>query len=1119
MNDGNRPSIPQAFLRLRFFTCRRTDRRIALAEDSALARTSRALTIRRRMERCWHGRLRTETGRVMVLIALFLLLVGSAPISAQGITTAAIRGTVRDQSGASVNDAFVRVVNVSTGYFTDARVRGGTFLVQGLATGGPYRIVVRRLGYAPQVLDGLSLALGERREVDFTLVLIPGQLDTVRVTANDDRQRLPSAGGVGTSISDSLLRRLPTLNRDLYDFVRLVPQAGTRLGLTGAGANFRFNNYVIDGVSDRQLQGNNALGPNTFGGKTISLEAVKEYQVLLSPYDARYGNFASMLVNAVTKSGTNTVRGSAYGYLRNEHFARSTSFVGSSPYRREQFGFSLGGPIVRDRLQFFIAPEFDHATAPTPGPFVGQAAGASPAMPVSIDDVTRFDALLRDKGLDPGDGGRVMSLNPGVTLFARLDIALPEWQSRVVLRDNYTAADATRFARPEGGPTFPLSSNAWIQRTTKHTTAVQVFTQVRASAFNEFVLSYMDWPLLARGYNRSPFIQAMVPSASGVGPAALIAGPPANAGGFGAEEVSVNVAEHLVFPTGSRHSLGVGADVELFRYHATGVRGTFGQWRFSNLDAVANGDAVSYILTKNFGSADAPVRGAQPSAYITDEWRVADRLSVTLGLRADALKFFSLPAYNPAVDSLFQRRTSDYPKSHAQWSPRFGFSWEPFADLRTRVRGGAGIFVGRPPLGWLLGPVRSNGAGVRTLICNGLIGSGKVPKFVADPALQPQMCPDGRGFSDGPVALVDRNLRMAESFRTSLAVERLLPWSVTGTIEALYSKVRSDFLFVNADLQGPQGVDSHGRVLYGTIDSSGKTHPATVDAGRFVGASGPEVIDLRNHSLGYSWSVTAQIDRPFSDRYELRAAYTYSRARDVQSLTNPSAAAPFDIWAGGRPLSGRHDDLSLGVSTFEIPHRVVLAASYAAPWTRWKTDISLYYIGESGTPFTFGDSTLQGMGDLNADGTAANDPIYVPRNANDPSEVVFAGLDSAAQAAAFEKFIRETPCLQRQRGRIVARNSCRGPWVNTSNASVRQSLQTIRGHDVSLQLEVFNLLNLLNSSWGLLRLPNATVLRHMGQTAGPATQPTFYFDAAKAGTSTQNLESGYQLQLSLRYSF
>jgi hypothetical protein len=247
----------------------------------------------------------------------------------------------------------------------------------------------------------------------------------------------------------------------------------------------------------------------------------------------------------------------------------------------------------------------------------------------------------------------------------------------------------------------------------------------------------------------------------------------------------------------------------------------------------------------------------------------------------------------------------------------------------------------------------------------------------------------------------------------------------------------------------------------------------------------------------------------------MQAAYTYSRSRDVQSLTNVSAVAPFDIWASGRPLSTKHDDLSTGVSSFEIPHRVILGATYAAPWRRWKTDISLYYIGESGTPFTYNDSSAD-LGDLNADGTSANDPIYVPRDATNPTEIL---LDSAAEGPALEQFIRNTSCLRRQRGTIVARNSCRGPWVHTSNASLRQSLQQIGGHDVSVQLEVFNFLNLLNPSWGLFRVPNERILQHVRQTAGPSPQPVFYFNAATAGTSTQNLESGYQLQLSLRYSF
>jgi hypothetical protein len=318
-------------------------------------------------------------------------------------------------------------------------------------------------------------------------------------------------------------------------------------------------------------------------------------------------------------------------------------------------------------------------------------------------------------------------------------------------------------------------------------------------------------------------------------------------------------------------------------------------------------------------------------------------------------------------------------------------------------------------------------------------------------------------------------------------------------------------MFVNANLKGPQGVDPHGRVLYGKINSSGRADPALV--GNF-----PEVIDLRNHSLGHSWSLTGQINRSFANRYWVRASYTHSRTRDLQSIINGSAVAPFDIWSSARPLSGGHDDLSTGVSSFEVAHRIVVAAAVSAPWNRWRTNFSLYYIGESGAPFTYGDS-VETLGDLNADGTAANDPIYVPRSTSDPSEIVFGGDNPQAQAQAFDKFINDTPCLDRQRGSIVARNSCRGPWVNTSNVSIHQSLQAFRNHDLSLRLEVFNVLNLLRSSWGLYRVPNQTILQHIGQTSAVTSQPVFHFDSAKAGSSTQNLDSGYQLQLSLRYGF
>lgn len=308
-------------------------------------------------------------------------------------------------------------------------------------------------------------------------------------------------------------------------------------------------------------------------------------------------------------------------------------------------------------------------------------------------------------------------------------------------------------------------------------------------------------------------------------------------------------------------------------------------------------------------------------------------------------------------------------------------------------------------------------------------------------------------------------------------------------------------------------------MLYGTLGPTG-ARPALA-----VRDTLPEVIDLRNQSRNYSWSLTGQLTKRFSNRVEARASYTYSVMRDVQSLVdNPAGNAITDHWAGSRALSGRHDDLSATMSLFDIPHRVVFAATYAAPWKRWPTDVSVTYIGESGVRYTYFDSSATpGFGDLNADGTSANDPIYVPGNAADTTEIVFGtrtGEDVRVQQAAFEQFISDTPCLRRQRGRIVERNSCMAPWVHTSQLSLRQGLATW-GQRLTLQLDVFNVLNLLNPRWGLMRAPNVNVLQHVGQTAGApnVSRSIFRFNPGLQRYSTANAESSYQLQVAVRYSF
>src|SRR5205823_4828024 len=286
-----------------------------------------------------------------------------------------------------------------------------------------------------------------------------------------------------------------------------------------------------------------------------------------------------------------------------------------------------------------------------------------------------------------------------------------------------------------------------------------------------------------------------------------------------------------------------------------------------------------------------------------------------------------------------------------------------------------------------------------------------------------------------------------------------------------------------------------------------------------------EVIDLRRHRNGHSLALTARVEKQFSSSFEAVASYTRSRVRDVQSITTASPALTFAFWSGGRTVAGRHDDLSTGVSSYEIAHRVVLASAWTAPWTRWATGVSLYYVGESGIPFTFTDSAAAAPnGDLNADGSNANDPIYVPRNAADTAEIVFnptSAADVARQQAALESVIGRTPCLRRQRGRILARNNCVGPWLHTSCAAVRQSLLALAGQKATVELAIFNLLNLIRRDWGLYRVPNTILLQQVGQTAGTVatSQPVFVFDPNWQPYSAANAESAYQLQLALRYRF
>jgi hypothetical protein len=456
------------------------------------------------------------------------------------------------------------------------------------------------------------------------------------------------------------------------------------------------------------------------------------------------------------------------------------------------------------------------------------------------------------------------------------------------------------------------------------------------------------------------------------------------------------------------------------------------------------------------------------------------------------------------------------PRRRIELSPRVGFIWDIPGTRQQRIRGGAGLFTGRYPLAWAQAAFSSDGAGLGLLRCGHAAADlGPAPSFSPNHSAPPQACANGAAITRGDVDLLDRNLRMMRTARGSLAYDGSLAGGFRFTGEALITRGLSDFVFVNTNLPDPAATDRNGRVMYGVIG------PLAMARTNRRSDAFAEVIDLRNTSSSRSYQIATHVEKELTDRTAGAISYTYSRARDAQTPLRVNTRGSV-TWASARVLSGRDDDFTPGISSNDIPHRVVVAGAYTMPNLRWQTELSFYYVGESGRPFTYVAWGTLRQGDLNADGTNTNDPIYVPRSASDTNEIRFDASGNALllQQTAFDAFIARTSCLKRQRGQIMGRNSCHEPWSNTTIASVRQSIP-VGGRALQAQLDVFNVLNLLNSRWGLRREAAPRLLQHMSQTTGTVEtqQSVFRFDATAPRWTTVAAESAFQLQFALRYGF
>ena len=1064
---------------------------------------------------------------------------------AQGITTGAISGTVTGAGGAPVEGAQVQISNRSTGFTAGAITRAnGAYYVQGLEVGGPYSVSVRRIGFEPQTRDNMRVGLSSTTRTDFNLTPQATTLTEVVVRAEASSDISPSAAGTKTTVSDTVIQRLPTTSRNLTDFIKISPQVSSAgPGFSGGGMSNRMNNVQIDGASERDVFGLGSTGQpgGQISAKAISIEAVKEYQVLLAPFDVRQGNFGGLLLNAVTKSGTNQFHGSAFTYFRNQDYGRDVPTLRATPFERRQSGFSLGGPIIKNKLQFFTANEWQTENSPVSGPYLGQPASAAVAFPVSAADAARFESiLLNTYGYDVGTAGAFNTTTPMKNLFGRLDYQMAD-AHRLVFRYNFN--DATNEGRTQNGRTATrgvYSTNLHKLNSKKGSPVLQLFSNFGNGWSNEAFAGATIVRDRRVSPSRFPQITVtQVPNIGG-GNATLLGGTDQFSQGNEGDFDTYEFTDNLSIPLGN-HNLVVGGRFELVKIRNLFTQSSYGVWSFRTLDSLQAGNPLSFrkafILAQE---GNVYFDASQTALYAQDQWSATPRLTLTFGGRFDIGDVRTPNSYALAVDTAYGRRETT--GGAVQFSPRFGFNWDVTGDQVNQLRGGVGLFVGIPPYVWIENAYIQNGRIITFLNCTS--ATTPAPAFVIDPT-PIQTCRNGAGSRPiGDLSFVSKDLKFPQPMRTTLAYDRLLGSNVVLTLEGLYSKTLNQLFFINKNVAGPVGTDAHGRVMYGTIAANGQATatlpPAVVANGGLARFS--TAIDMINQNKDHAYNLTAQLRKRYSNNWEGMLAYTYSQARDVQSFTSSTHISNSQF---GRTLAGRIDDPYTSTSLFNQPHKIIGIVTRSFEWWRaFSTDVTLFYQGVSGSAHDYTYGGFAPIGDLNADGFQGNDLLYIPRNALDPNEIQFRNSGSGAtlvtaaqQANAFEALINNSPCLTKYRGQILPRNACSLPFSNQMDLTIRQALPLGRGNRVSVALDVFNFGNFLEKTWGKVRVSplsgnsNVPLVTHVGMSStNPATAvPIVQYNIRTLDPTNSGIQQPYRpgdfasnywrTQLSFRYSF
>lgn len=1069
---------------------------------------------------------------------LLLATVAFLPFTAfsQATTTGSIEGTITDDTGDFLPGATIVAVHLPTGteYGTSSRA-DGRYTIRNVRIGGPYEVRVSFIGFSSQIKGITRIELGERVTLDFQLEQGSLELDEISVTAVADQVFNSDRTGARTNITSEDIDRTPSVFRSLGDFTRLTPQVTS--GNSFGGANDRYNNILVDGATLNDVFG---LGDATPGsqagvGSPLSIDAIAEFNVDIAPFDVTNNGFTGGQVNAVTKSGTNTYTGSVYFQTRNENLIGNYVFQedgediesGDFPDFTERYiGLNVGGPIIEDKLFFFVNAEFKRETSPITNGILGSGA------PNVIDfEASTFDQisniLQTEYGYDPGGYTSPLdSDEDNDKVLAKINWNINQ-NHNLSFRYNYVDAIANRGIS-RGNSSYTFSNRQYNFNSQQNSVVAELTSSFGNSAYNEARVVYTrirdsrDTPS-----QRFPSVTVSIPydtDRSGFG--AINAGVERFSQANGLDQDLLEFTNNFTFIRGA-HELTVGTSNQIFTFDNLFVQDAFGTYTFFDIDDLAAGDPVSYQHSYLLpgGSPTANFTGMQFGFYAQDKWSVTDYLKVTYGLRIDIPVLPDDPSFNPDVPDAFPGFSTDRVASgQILWAPRLGFNWDASRGMRTtQVRGGIGIFSGTPPFVWISNQYSNTGVDYGRVDTGTNFGRFD-GLFSPDPDSQPI---PGQGNSLDPVETTEINLladdfKYPQSLKINLAVDQELPFGIRGTLEGVYSSAINDVVFENINAV-QQGTSPYGRPIYGDIFFNSRFGTASGNLSRrdprFTNA-----LLLKNSSKGYQYSITAELEKRFDSGFYTRFAYTYNRAENVNNGTSSRAISN---WQFNENVDV--NDAELGTADFERRHRILGIASYRMAYgDRFATSFSLIYDGRSGSPFSWIYD-----GDANGDGRFDNDLIYVPASED---EVVL----TSGNWNEFNDWINSESSVSDFRGDFVDRNTAREPWTNFLDFKVTQEVQTFNGQSVEFSASMINVLNFLNEEWGVregVSFNNYRVYAFqqyvdqdfiddnpaLGLGAGDIGKPVINFDPDDVTDeeifNVSDFGSRWQMQFTVRYKF